>query len=561
MAKFLADTANLTQTGAILGTPHYMSPEQVLGETLDARSDLYALGCVMYRCLAGRCPFDGDNSFAVLAAHLTQAAPPLAQVAPHVDPLLEGIVGKAMEKGRDKRFRSADEMRIALETWQRSPAAELGASVDDASTTAMDVLTPAKLDQARQHLGHRPADASLPRPRTERAAPASGTDAIQDDAATRMFQAVSATEASDSRPAYDPDATRLEIPTPAEPPAAARGGAAAGSQADGPSRQGLRRRGGAVGSEGKLGADGKSGPRPVAPAGGTTMRGQSSAPVRAAPRKGAPRDPTPAPQAAAERSALHMAGIGLAVGLALVALASAGWWAVRSWTASRVPAAAVGQPGARVATSRAAGPTAGAGDVAAAAPAAPAVQAAAATTPTTDVAAVPDTGAAGRAATAAALATAATPTAVAGDDAARVAAGATPGTGAADPSLDVSAVAAAASDRPRLGDRGDPPRPRPRPTTAPVGASGRPAAVAAATPKRPAGDPVCSDEGSASWCQRCPAALKLPPTAQWYCACRKARGETASLTYRCSCEFPNEQHAKGSAAWCQCHGGDPACAD
>jgi serine/threonine-protein kinase len=84
IAKLREDGAATTAAGAIVGTPNYLPPEQARGDAADARSDLYALGCVLYELVAGRPPFVAPNPMAVVSAHLSQPPPPLASVAPGV---------------------------------------------------------------------------------------------------------------------------------------------------------------------------------------------------------------------------------------------------------------------------------------------------------------------------------------------------------------------------------------------------------------------------------------------------------------------------------------------
>ena len=80
----LAEAAPLTSTGQVLGTVYYLSPEQVSGDAVDARSDIYSLGVVGYFALSGRFPFDAELASAVLIAHVTKSPPPLGSVAPHL---------------------------------------------------------------------------------------------------------------------------------------------------------------------------------------------------------------------------------------------------------------------------------------------------------------------------------------------------------------------------------------------------------------------------------------------------------------------------------------------
>ena len=107
--------SNLTGTGQAFGTPNYMSPEQAQNRPIDARSDLYSLGIVMYQCVTMRCPFEGDNPLAVLLSHVTDPPPDLREVSSV--PLSEefiGIIEKALAKDPFDRFESAIDMRRAL---------------------------------------------------------------------------------------------------------------------------------------------------------------------------------------------------------------------------------------------------------------------------------------------------------------------------------------------------------------------------------------------------------------------------------------------------------------
>jgi serine/threonine-protein kinase len=116
----LRDSEELNQVtarGSLVGTPFYMSPEQIRGEDLDARSDLYGLGAVMYRLLTGEHPFTGPTPVAVLTQHLTEELDKPSQRRPdlNIPPEVDALVMKAMAKDRDQRFTSADELRAAIE--------------------------------------------------------------------------------------------------------------------------------------------------------------------------------------------------------------------------------------------------------------------------------------------------------------------------------------------------------------------------------------------------------------------------------------------------------------
>ena len=104
----------LTQDGLVLGTVHYMSPEQSSGETLDGRSDLYALGCVGFLALSGRLPFEGASPQAVLIAHATKEPPSLQSVAPHVPAALAAVIDRCLYKRADDRFATGEELAEAL---------------------------------------------------------------------------------------------------------------------------------------------------------------------------------------------------------------------------------------------------------------------------------------------------------------------------------------------------------------------------------------------------------------------------------------------------------------
>ncbi|MEP7337135.1 MAG: serine/threonine-protein kinase, partial [Acidobacteriota bacterium] len=102
-----ASASSLTQTGSVMGTPHYMSPEQCLGEELDSRSDVYSLGVVLYEMLTGAVPFNATVSTAVAVQHVSQAPPPLRSINPYVPPGVEAAVLQALAKQRDARPQTA----------------------------------------------------------------------------------------------------------------------------------------------------------------------------------------------------------------------------------------------------------------------------------------------------------------------------------------------------------------------------------------------------------------------------------------------------------------------
>jgi non-specific serine/threonine protein kinase len=104
----------LTTDGSSLGTPHYMSPEQATADLVDARSDLYALGCMLYEMLAGAPPFTGPNVMAIMMRHIMDPVPRLATVRPNVPPGVTGAIERALAKAPDDRFASISDWREAI---------------------------------------------------------------------------------------------------------------------------------------------------------------------------------------------------------------------------------------------------------------------------------------------------------------------------------------------------------------------------------------------------------------------------------------------------------------
>ncbi len=156
----VAATAPMTATGTVLGTVSYMSPEQVTGDLVDGRSDLYALGVLAFYALAGRFPFENQTPSAVLVAHVTTPAPPLRDVAPHVPGPIADIVDRLLRKDPAARYGDAEEALEALVLAERDVVATSGPEVLS-STEAHAVWERAAYLQ--EMTGHEIAAPDLPR--------------------------------------------------------------------------------------------------------------------------------------------------------------------------------------------------------------------------------------------------------------------------------------------------------------------------------------------------------------------------------------------------------------
>lgn len=122
IAKILdPDESNITKTGMLVGTPNYMSPEQVLGKPLDGRSDIFSLGCIFYKLLAMKSPFPGDNIIQVMEAILNQKPAPLYRLNSEVTENINTIVTKCLEKERQNRYQSAKALHEDLTSQLTAP--------------------------------------------------------------------------------------------------------------------------------------------------------------------------------------------------------------------------------------------------------------------------------------------------------------------------------------------------------------------------------------------------------------------------------------------------------
>jgi len=137
-------TSNLTQTGSVMGTPRYMSPEQCMGEEIDSRSDIYSLGIVLYEMLAGVVPFNRPTSTAVVLQQVNEPPPPLRAVNPAVSPAVEAVVLQALAKSRAARPQSARALAAAFSAAVNSPTPVISRAPDLRGPETTVVMPPTR---------------------------------------------------------------------------------------------------------------------------------------------------------------------------------------------------------------------------------------------------------------------------------------------------------------------------------------------------------------------------------------------------------------------------------
>jgi serine/threonine protein kinase len=121
-----AGVSEITQTGSVMGTPHYLSPEQAQGFEVTAVSDLYSIGVLLYEALTGRVPFEGESAVAVAMKQVSQVPQRPSSINPRVSPALDAVVMRALEKDPGARFQSADAFIAALDAALREPGVGSG---------------------------------------------------------------------------------------------------------------------------------------------------------------------------------------------------------------------------------------------------------------------------------------------------------------------------------------------------------------------------------------------------------------------------------------------------
>ncbi len=166
------EQTQLTRAGDVVGTIHYVAPEQIEGAAVSARTDVYSLGCLLYHCLTGLVPFARDTDVAVIYAHLSEPPPKVSSVRPELAEGLDGVIAKALDKSPDRRFGSCRDLMSAAR------------GVIDAAGPLADTSPPRRETttgggQLGQHVeGMRDAAAAARRPRVLLAGLDAGTRAV-----------------------------------------------------------------------------------------------------------------------------------------------------------------------------------------------------------------------------------------------------------------------------------------------------------------------------------------------------------------------------------------------
>src|SRR5699024_3534607 len=165
IARALSDSsATMTQTQAVVGTAQYLSPEQARGETVDSRSDLYSVGCVLFELLTGRPPFVGDSPVAVAYQHVREEPPSPTSLNPDITPALASVLAKSLAKDTQARFQSGKEFLTALRSAHYDG---IGVTEDDSTTVIPPAVIPADADPTQAMSSISAQDDSIFTPRED----------------------------------------------------------------------------------------------------------------------------------------------------------------------------------------------------------------------------------------------------------------------------------------------------------------------------------------------------------------------------------------------------------
>ena len=175
LTKQAASSGGMTKTGMFVGTLDYIAPEQLQGGPVDARADIYALGCMLYQMLTGRVPYVRDTEPAKIYAHMQEPPPSLREVAPHVPVAFDEVIARAMAKNAEDRYPSAGDLAKAA----RAAAVDRTISESDERSVATGpaaphtaVAAPRRRPTARASPARTPASSSPGRRAPSRAATA-----------------------------------------------------------------------------------------------------------------------------------------------------------------------------------------------------------------------------------------------------------------------------------------------------------------------------------------------------------------------------------------------------
>ena len=145
-----AGASEMTETGSIMGTAQYLSPEQAQGHAVTATSDIYSIGVMLYEMLAGRLPFDGDSAVAIALKHLSEPPAPISQWRPDVHPALEAVVMAALAKDPAQRWQSAEDLAAGLESARTQIESSANGGQDTADFAPIPMPAPGQETDATQ---------------------------------------------------------------------------------------------------------------------------------------------------------------------------------------------------------------------------------------------------------------------------------------------------------------------------------------------------------------------------------------------------------------------------